>query len=75
MRTTHADAQEHWFTVADVARRLDISERALRAAIAAGHLRVVRPRGLKRGRFSMIRIPASSLTAWLNAASDHGAHE
>jgi excisionase family DNA binding protein len=65
MLTADAVAQEHWFTVADVARRLDISERALRAAIAAGHLQVVRPRGLKRGRFSLIRIPASSLTAWL----------
>jgi excisionase family DNA binding protein len=75
MRTAHAEAQEHWFTVADVARRLDISERALRTAIAAGHLRVVRPRGLKRGRFSMIRIPASALTAWLNGAPTSTDHE
>jgi hypothetical protein len=69
MHTVHAGAQEDWFTVADVARQFDISERALRAAIAAGHLHAVRLKGLKRGRFSMIRIPASSLTAWLNSSA------
>jgi hypothetical protein len=60
-----------WFKVSDVARRLDISERAVRAAIAAGHLQVVRPAGLRRGRFPVIRIPAASLAAWLDATSSN----
>jgi hypothetical protein len=62
------DTVERWFKVSDVARRLDISERAVRAAIASGDLHVVRPAGLRRGRFPVIRIPQSALTAWLNGA-------
>ena len=62
------DPQELWYSVGDVARRFRISERSLRAAIASGHLRVVRPAGLRRGRFPVIRIPQTALSAWLNSA-------
>jgi excisionase family DNA binding protein len=65
VHTDGTDGPERWYSVSDVARRFAISERTLRDAIAAGHLQVVRPAGLRRGRFPVIRIPASSLTAWL----------
>jgi hypothetical protein len=66
---------ERWFKVADVVRQHDISERSIRAAIASGDLHVVRLARLRRGRFPCIRIPASSLTAWLNSARATGGHE
>jgi hypothetical protein len=69
------DPQELWYSVGDVARRFRISERSLRAAIASGHLQVVRPAGLRRGRFPVIRIPESALTAWLNSAPTSAGHE
>jgi excisionase family DNA binding protein len=69
------ELEERWYRVADVARRVGVSEQAVRAAIAAGHLQVVRPAGLRRGRFPVIRIPASALTAWLNAAPTSAGHE
>ena len=56
---------ERWFSVADVVRHRNISERTLRAAIASGELRVVRLAGLRRGPFKAVRIPASALEAWL----------
>ena len=72
MRDTMRELEERWYRVADVARRVGVSEQAVRAAIAAGHLQVVRPAGLRRGRFPVIRIPASALTAWLSPTSaDH----
>ena len=66
MRDTLRESEE-WYRVADVAKRVGVSEQAIRAAIAGGHLRVVRPAGLRRGRNPVIRIPASSLAAWLNS--------
>jgi len=75
MHTDGTDGPERWYSVSDVARRFAISERTLRDAIAAGHLQVVRPAGLRRGRFPVIRIPASALTAWLNAAPTSADHE
>lgn len=71
MRAAMGNPEERWNRVADVVRRVGVSEQAVRAAIAAGHLGVVRPAGLRRGRFPVILIPESSLTAWLNT----GAHE
>jgi excisionase family DNA binding protein len=67
MHTNGMDGPERWYSVGDVARRFAISERTLRDAIASGHLQVVRPAGLRRGRFPVIRIPESSLTAWLSS--------
>jgi hypothetical protein len=75
MRDAMRETEERWYRVADVARRVGISEQAVRAAIAGGHLEVVRPAGLRRGRFPVIRIPASSLTVWLNSARATGGHE
>jgi helix-turn-helix protein len=70
MPDTMHDTEERWYRVADVVRRVNISEQAVRAAISSGHLKVVRPGGLRRGRFSMIRIPASAVTAWLCSSQE-----
>jgi hypothetical protein len=62
---TPTASQEALYSVGDAVRQYRISERVLRTAIAAGRLQVVRLAGLRRGRHSVIRIPESALTAWL----------
>jgi hypothetical protein len=59
------EADELWYRVADLARRLRISEHGVRTAIASGHLQVVRLGGLRRGRGHCIRISPSAVAAWL----------
>jgi helix-turn-helix protein len=63
--STPTDPEEALYSVSDAVRQYRISERVLRTAIAAGRLQVVRLAGLRRGRFPVIRIPESSLSAWL----------
>lgn len=47
-------------TVAVVCRHTGFTERTIRAAIAKGRLRIVRPGGLRS-----VRVPASALEEWL----------
>jgi excisionase family DNA binding protein len=49
-------AAERWFTVSEVYARTRIPERTLRALIATGRLRAVRPAGLR-----MVRVPESAV--------------
>lgn len=72
MRAASGEPEERWNRVADVVRRVGVSEHAVRTAIAGGHLAVVRPAGLRRGRWPVIRIPESALSAWLNATPAPG---